>query len=225
MPRDNDSLLMRRWAKTLGHDVLKARYCSTINLLIVHKRKHLADMRAADLRHFLRGTKDAELVAAVKSMFRFLHAAGVRRTDIAADLEVPEAPPVSSRPPRWDDLAAWEAWQGSRTGTIPILRPDHPLRDGDLHSAIRAGRIRMVAELHGSFTEVDIDRIYKAQRGRCGYCRAKLARKDVHRDHIVALARGGTNQARNIQILCKPCNVAKGAKDPIDYAHQMGLLI
>jgi 5-methylcytosine-specific restriction endonuclease McrA len=33
-------------------------------------------------------------------------------------------------------------------------------------------------------------------------------------DHIVPLARGGTNDADNIQILCEPCNLRKGSHMP-----------
>lgn len=31
-------------------------------------------------------------------------------------------------------------------------------------------------------------------------------------DHVVPLARGGTNDLANLQVLCKRCNSAKGAR-------------
>jgi 5-methylcytosine-specific restriction endonuclease McrA len=76
----------------------------------------------------------------------------------------------------------------------------------------------------GHHSKADIDRIFKAQRGRCGYCRVKLS-SSYHVDHIQSLSRGGHNGRRNLQILCQSCNLSKGAKDPIDYARQIGKLV
>lgn len=76
----------------------------------------------------------------------------------------------------------------------------------------------------GSHTAADIVAIFKAQRGRCGYCRQKLS-DQYHVDHIIALFNGGSNNRTNLQILCGPCNNSKSAKDPIDFARSKGLLL
>lgn len=78
----------------------------------------------------------------------------------------------------------------------------------------------------GSFTAADVQRIYKSQRGKCAGpgCGIKLGKK-FHRDHKVALSRGGSNDASNIELLCGSCNLAKGAKDPIRWANENGCLI
>lgn len=78
----------------------------------------------------------------------------------------------------------------------------------------------------GSFTAAEIDELYRKQRGCCaGHgCGVKLGKR-FHRDHIVALANGGTNDIGNIQLLCKPCNLRKNDKDPIDWAQQNGRLL
>jgi len=64
----------------------------------------------------------------------------------------------------------------------------------------------------------------KAQKDRCAYCHKKLGR-GYHVDHIVPLARGGTNERRNIQITCKQCNHIKRDKDPIKFAQELGRLL
>lgn len=76
----------------------------------------------------------------------------------------------------------------------------------------------------GKHTNSDIRRIFRLQKGRCGYCRSKL-RPGMHRDHVVAIANGGTNFARNMQLLCEECNRRKASKSPEDFAREMGLLI
>jgi len=79
----------------------------------------------------------------------------------------------------------------------------------------------------GSFTRDDVERIFKAQRGRCAYyrsCRTKLG-DDYHADHIVPIAGGGTNSADNIQLTCPACNWSKNDRHPVDFAQSLGLLI
>lgn len=77
----------------------------------------------------------------------------------------------------------------------------------------------------GTYTPDDINELYRLQRGKCGYCRTKLKGANQHIDHIIPLFRGGSNGRSNLQLLCRSCNTSKGAKDPIDYAKHIGLLL
>ncbi len=78
----------------------------------------------------------------------------------------------------------------------------------------------------GRYTVQDIARIRKQQKDRCAmpWCRKKLHGKG-HKDHIIALARGGTNWPSNIELTCDRCNCRKHAKDPIDFAQENGMLL
>lgn len=76
----------------------------------------------------------------------------------------------------------------------------------------------------GSHTVDDIQRIFEAQNGKCALCRAKVGKK-FHVDHIKPLSKGGSNAARNLQILCSACNIRKGASDPLVHARSLGLLL
>jgi 5-methylcytosine-specific restriction endonuclease McrA len=76
----------------------------------------------------------------------------------------------------------------------------------------------------GAHTAADIARIRKSQKDRCGYCRVKLS-SGGHIDHIIALAKGGANSSRNLQLLCEPCNKSKSARDPISFAQSRGMLL
>jgi 5-methylcytosine-specific restriction endonuclease McrA len=76
----------------------------------------------------------------------------------------------------------------------------------------------------GVWTAEDIDRIGRAQKGKCASC-GKRIKKHFHVDHIQPLAKGGTNWPNNLQLLCPPCNLSKNARDPIEYAQSNGLLL
>lgn len=76
----------------------------------------------------------------------------------------------------------------------------------------------------GSWTEKDINRLYELQKGKCVACRVDLG-KSFHRDHIVALVRGGSNDINNIQLLCRSCNSRKHAKDWTKFMQESGYLI
>lgn len=84
-------------------------------------------------------------------------------------------------------------------------------------------RARLYAA-EGSHTGDEIKALFDKQRGRCGYCRAKLG-SGYHADHIKPLFRGGSNRIGNIQLLCQPCNNRKRATDPVEYARRIGLLL
>ncbi len=76
----------------------------------------------------------------------------------------------------------------------------------------------------GSYSTEDIRRILKQQRGRCAYCRDRFGNQ-FHIDHILALSRGGSNYPHNLQLTCETCNLRKHARDPINFAQSLGMLL
>ena len=85
-------------------------------------------------------------------------------------------------------------------------------------------RDKRKSSAEGRYSVSDVARICRDQRGKCAICTKALGDK-FHRDHIVPLKLGGTNWPRNIQLLCAPCNISKGARDPIDHMQALGKLL
>jgi 5-methylcytosine-specific restriction endonuclease McrA len=84
-------------------------------------------------------------------------------------------------------------------------------------------RARQLAA-EGSHTANELKALFKAQKGKCAYCSQSI-RKGYHVDHVIPLARGGSNWISNIAFACARCNTSKGATDPIVYAQRLGRLL
>ncbi len=101
---------------------------------------------------------------------------------------------------------------------------ENPDKAAALRRVNASKRRNRIKNIEGDFTRVDIDNLFKGQKGKCVYCNCKLGTK-YHVDHVVAVSRGGTNDKSNLQLLCRPCNLEKGARDPIIHARSLGLLL
>lgn len=99
--------------------------------------------------------------------------------------------------------------------------PERAREKGVEYAARRRGR-KIAAG--GDFTAEDVRSMLVKQKGKCLICLARFGKKTPHVDHYVPLARGGTNDPSNLRLLCRKCNMAKHALDPIDFGRQNGLL-
>jgi 5-methylcytosine-specific restriction endonuclease McrA len=110
------------------------------------------------------------------------------------------------------DAAYRKAWKAA-----------HPLE-----SSVRAtNKTARRKSAPGRFTVAEMEHLFRIQKGRCAGCGTALQTKGTaryHRDHVVPVARKGTNSADNMQLLCAPCNLSKGARDPYEWANSLGKL-
>ena len=87
----------------------------------------------------------------------------------------------------------------------------------------RAARRRRVAvkNAEGQHEAADVTRLWHRQRGECARCGLRFGPRPeaggFHVDHVTPLSRGGSDWPRNLQLLCAPCNLAKGSKTPAEF--------
>lgn len=68
----------------------------------------------------------------------------------------------------------------------------------------------------GEHTVADVQAQYTRQKGTCFYCGKELGKK-YHVDHVMPLAKGGSNGPENLVVACPTCNLSKGDKHPMDF--------
>lgn len=100
-------------------------------------------------------------------------------------------------------------------------RKRHPERTRELARGWQATRR---AKKTGGITAPQLREWFLAQKKICHWCGVKC-QQDSHIDHIIPLAKGGGHEARNLCIACPPCNLRKGARDPIEWAQMIGKLL
>lgn len=89
---------------------------------------------------------------------------------------------------------------------------------------IRAYDARRRAQTAGGVSTRDLAAWTKAAKKVCYWCGRRCA-KSYHVDHYKPLSRGGAHELENLVIACAPCNLKKNAKDPLDFAREVGRLL
>ncbi len=110
-------------------------------------------------------------------------------------------------------LASDRAWQARNPERHRMFRR--------VSEARRRQAVALSAENH---TADQIETLLKIQRWLCACCRASIREKS-HIDHVRPLKLGGSNDIRNIQLLCQRCNCRKHSKDPITFMQEQGFLL
>lgn len=114
--------------------------------------------------------------------------------------------------------ASYRRWYLKNAGTHTERRRRWEERNPDRARAIRraAGRRHEARQRGavGSHTEGEWRRLLAEHHGLCAYC---LVHKATERDHVLPLARGGSDFIDNIRPACRSCNARKHARDPSEW--------
>lgn len=98
-----------------------------------------------------------------------------------------------------------EEWQQVKPAVLPLLRAVQPRIAESLKFIRLFDGQRLPAEEWQIVRSIVLERDGHA----CTYCGSK---KQLEGDHIVPLARGGSNALTNLATACRPCNLSKGPK-------------
>jgi 5-methylcytosine-specific restriction endonuclease McrA len=127
---------------------------------------------------------------------------------------------AKARPLTLEHAARWKRKNKERhrayTAAWKILNREQALAQNQVRRARKA-------KSQGSFTAADIRAMLSLQNGRCAACHMPVG-DSFHRDHIIPLASGGSNDISNIQLLCPPCNLSKGARSMDEFLKTRNLM-
>lgn len=112
------------------------------------------------------------------------------------------------------------AWRKAHPETAREYRK----RNAEKLSASYHRRRALKLSAGGAHTAEQINELLVRQKFRCVVCRG-LINKKRHKDHIVPLSAGGTNDILNIQLLCPSCNLSKHDRDPLSFMQSRGFLL
>lgn len=119
------------------------------------------------------------------------------------------------------NIATVVAWQKRNPEKVKAIEANRCPLKARIRADLRRSRI---AETGGFYTIQEVKDLIEDQHGKCVYCKTDI-REIYHIDHIVPVSKGGSSWPENLQILCPPCNLSKGAKCPIEFAQERGMLL
>lgn len=64
-----------------------------------------------------------------------------------------------------------------------------------------------------AFDKRDARAAYERQKGICPFCKKHFKYEEMHADHIKPWSKGGHTTSANCQMLCRDCNLKKGAQE------------
>lgn len=121
-------------------------------------------------------------------------------------------------------LADGREWRKNNPDRVRELSQIRAKENPDLMRQYWRNRRARKLNAGGSHTASDILDLLKSQKSTCTVCRKSL-QNIYHVDHIQPLAKGGSNDKTNLQILCPPCNLSKNARDPLEFMQSRGFLL
>ena len=96
--------------------------------------------------------------------------------------------------------------------------PEQPRIKKPSRYALTKERRRLREEMaEGSHTREEFEEKVRFREYRCHYCGKQFPRKQLYREHLTPLIRGGSNDINNIEPACYRCNFSKGTRTEEEY--------
>lgn len=111
-------------------------------------------------------------------------------------------------------------WQRANPEKMQAARKRYAAKNPEALVAVRQNRRAREKAAGGKIRKKDIQAQYSAQNGKCWWC-GKDVGGTYHVDHLIPLAKGGTNKSNNIVIACPFCNQSKHDKLPHEWCGRL----
>ena len=95
---------------------------------------------------------------------------------------------------------------------VRLMADDDVQRKSGIYEYLLSGGERECALNIRKFTDSQKRSAYERQCGKCAVCGKAFAFEEMHGDHKVPWSKGGHTLPDNLQMLCRACNLKKGAK-------------
>src|ERR1039458_697012 len=117
------------------------------------------------------------------------------------------------------------SWNKNNIKKKRIYNRTWELANPEIGRTITRNRYARKVRAEGNHSAIEILSLAEKQNYCCAnpLCRTSIV-EGHHADHIMPLVLGGSNWISNIQLLCAPCNHRKGAKDPVAWVRENGIL-
>ena len=67
--------------------------------------------------------------------------------------------------------------------------------------------------------------LMRRQDNTCTYCGYRRRASSLDIDHVIPVARGGSNDPSNLQVICRPCNLRKGIQTDEEFRARYARLV
>ena len=115
-------------------------------------------------------------------------------------------------------------WIKNNPDAVKAIKNKWVRANPEKHAEITRNRKARIRGAGGKHTKEDIKYLLEKQKHKCANCK-KSVKKERHIDHIMPIVLGGSNDKKNLQILCPSCNLKKNRKHPITWAQENGRLL
>ena len=89
---------------------------------------------------------------------------------------------------------------------------DDVQRKSGIYEYLLSGGERESALSIRKFTDTQKRAAYERQGGKCAICGKPCAFEEMDGDHVMPWSKGGKTEPGNLQMLCRQCNLKKGAR-------------
>jgi len=115
--------------------------------------------------------------------------------------------------------ATHKKWRASEAGKTAVRRgwERYSMTEKGRVNSLKQSAKRRARKLKAPSDDWTHAQIHSEANGRCLYCGIKVTLNEMHADHFIPLAKGGSNLRENIVCSCASCNLKKSDRMPEDF--------